>query len=369
MSLRDSLIALPPNKWKYYYDTPDIDFCAFDHISAYGFIKGTYNIGSKDKIFDVGFKESFKAHGKHEHTVVLYFLGCMFEQLLSTDLKNHLAPFIANVDTWFDFRYTWFLTSLYHDTASVLEQIDWKRGCSSDIDFYLGKYDVLYNLYEHKWSNPTIKPYIYSEMLVRNYFKYRTEYCHKIDHGIIAGFILYDRLVKNYNDAWAKYSKTDSYGSYDDFYYKGLHWSKDHMPHFAIIADSIIAHNMWRSGNSDVEKSVYRDYGLDQLIFNKANRISICNNPLVFFLGLFDTIEPFKRFNTLDCLNEVDIYLDSKGNIEIFVHDPLKYGKWFDGIADMSDWLSVEVVRLSDNVINISIIKQDEEMEKIEHYA
>ncbi|MDF2822427.1 MAG: hypothetical protein K0R15_2875 [Clostridiales bacterium] len=33
------------------------------------------------------------------------------------------------------------------------------------------------------------------------------------------------------------------------------------MPHFAIIADSIIAHNMWRSGNFDVEKSMYRDYG------------------------------------------------------------------------------------------------------------
>ncbi|MDF2822428.1 MAG: hypothetical protein K0R15_2876 [Clostridiales bacterium] len=120
----------------------------------------------------------------------------MFKQLLGADLKNHLAPFITNVDTWFDFRYTWFLTSLYHDTATVLEQIDWNRGCPSDLDFYLGKYDILYNLYVHKWSIPTIKPYTYSEILVRNYFKYRTEYCHKIDHRIIAGSILYDRLVK-----------------------------------------------------------------------------------------------------------------------------------------------------------------------------
>jgi len=357
MSLHDSLKALPKKEWKYYYDTLNIDFNTFDNNTAYNFIRGTYNIGSKDKMFDVGFEKSFMAHGKHEHTVVLYFLGCMFKKLIHNDLKKHLASFITNVDNWFDFQYTWFLTSLYHDTASVLEQVNWTRNCPSDIEFYLGKYDVHYNLYEHRWDIPSMKPYTYSEMLVRNYFKYRAEYCHKIDHGIIAGYILYDRLVKNYDEAWAECSKTNPNKSYDDFTYKGLSWRKEHISHFAIIADSIIAHNMWRSENSDHEKSVYRDYGLDQLIFNIENRVTISNNPLVFFLGLFDTIEPFKRFNKLDCLKEVDIHLDSKGNLKISVHDLDNYAKWLDSITDIHDWLSVKVVRPNDNEINISLIR------------
>ena len=31
-----------------------------------------------------------------------------------------------------------------------------------DMDFYLGKYDIRHNLYEHNWKSSTLKPYTYS---------------------------------------------------------------------------------------------------------------------------------------------------------------------------------------------------------------
>lgn len=357
MSLYDQLITLSPNNYKYYYNAPNMDFLTFNHKNAYNFIRGTYRTGSKDKIFDVGFINSFESNGKHQHTVILYFLGCIFESLFSADLKTHLAKFILNVEDWFDFRYTWFLTSLYHDTASILEKEKSGPECSADLNFYLEKYEVNYNLYDNNYTRLNPIPHTYSEKLVKNYFKYRMKSSKIVDHGIIAGFVLYDRLIKNYDRAWKKHSEANLPGSYDDFIYNGLSWRKDHKKHFAIIADAIIAHNIWYSKDNDDEKAIYKNYELDELIFNKSKRISIQKNPLVLFLGLFDTIEPFKYFETNDCFAEIDIHSISKDILRICVNDNKKNFTWLKKIESMAGWLSVEIDRSSSNTIDIRIVR------------
>lgn len=73
MSLFDDLKVF--KDYKYYPQTPNIDFDNLDKESSYKFIRGTYRVGCKEKIFNVGFLDLFEQNGKHIHTVILYFLG------------------------------------------------------------------------------------------------------------------------------------------------------------------------------------------------------------------------------------------------------------------------------------------------------
>jgi hypothetical protein len=334
----------PPEQWKYYGDAPEMDFNIFSHESAYRFIRGTYKIGSKDRIFDVGFQRNFESTGKHEHTVILYFLGCMFKDIINNSLNKYLLSFIPGVNNWYDFLYTWFLTCLYHDTATVIEKSKWSLECSSDIDFYLDKYDVQHNVFDRHWT--CAKPYTYSQDLIRNYFKYRVEHCHSIDHGIIAGYLLYDRLVKNYNDAWRQHSQSNPHAEFDYFFHKGLIWRKDHLSHFAIVSDTIIAHNIWL--NKDA--ALYKKYGLNSLISSDNsthnNKLTIGKNPLVFFLDLFDTMEPIKFFSRVqpkEVLEFIDMKKEQNKIVVSMESNILKPNGWHKKIADMKDWLIITV--------------------------
>jgi len=337
--------------WKYYNSMPAYiknkvmeNFCS---ETAKDFIHSYFQYGGKEKILDLSFIKDYIEKGKHAHTVALYFLGCTMSPVISDKLKCFIKKYIPDKkhkdNEEFEFCYTWFLTCLYHDAASCIEKTEWALGCPSDLDFYLGKNDIEYNVYEHIWENPHIKPYTYCESLVKNYFKYRVEYCHSIDHGIIAGYLLYDRLVKNYNSAWKDHLKRHPNSNYSKFVHNGLSCRIGHIAHFAIIADAIIAHNIWYS-DSETE-TLYTQYGLDPLI-NRA-KININNNPLVFFLGLLDTIEPIKRLESdrkiTHCLKSIDMQITNNDRLKIKILDDDKYLNWLRQIEEnkMSTWLDV----------------------------
>ena len=357
MPLLEEYKGLDLHRWNYYEaDAPENEKNAvlreFNNNNATAFITKIFKCGGKENAFDISFFKDYLKNGKHSHTVSLYFLGCLLSEIVDTHLEAYLSRYVDSLrkDGWYCFNYTWFLTCLYHDTASAIEKSEWHRDCPSDIDFYLGKEDVQYNVFEHAWSNPLMKPYTYSESLVRNYFKYRVEYCHAIDHGIIGGYLLYDRLVKNYDKNWAEYKKEHPDAPdacYNDFIhggeYNNLRWRKAHMDHFAVIADAIIAHNIWHSKNATENKNLYRQYGLDPLIHGKAKKTNIKEAPLLFFLGLLDTLEPVKRFdNPVDCLNHIDIWGQ---DTFIYITVPAKYANttWFNGLSDIENWLAVHV--------------------------
>ncbi len=349
---------MPRCKWAYYYDATKMCFDDFSKGNAYKFIKSTYETGAKDRIFDVGFQESFKDNGKHEHTVALYFLGCLFSELIDAELKDYLSKFIKDT-SWYSFLYTWFLTCLYHDTAAVIEKAEWSHGCPSNLDFYLCKYNVTHNVFEQEWDEPGKGPYTYPENLVKNYFTYRVEQRHSIDHGIIAGYLLYDRLIKNYDEAWSKYKieSKDEKKNYNNFTHKALCWRKEQHAHFAIVADAIIAHNIWLSADTDTSQEIYRQYGLDTLIYDEKNKINISKNPLLFFLCLLDTIEPVKRFDDYECLKNIHMELtqaNDVANIQICSEDK-KYMEWLSGLAEKCAWLSVAITKVSLNELQITI--------------
>lgn len=354
---------MPRVRWKYYFDTPSIDFNNFNHENAYNFIRGTYDVGAKEKIFDVGFQKLFHDQGKHQHTVALYFLGCQLSNMLHDKLKDHIGLYIKKMD-WYDFKYTWFLTCLYHDTAAVIEKSEYSRNSPKDLNSYLGRYNVVYNVYGHIWENNHNKPYTYPETLVKNYFIYRTEYGHALDHGIIAGYLLYDRLKKNYDSSWENVKSEN----YNDFYYKHVRWRIEHLSHFAYVANAIIAHNIWHSEKTDESKHIYKQYGLDPLIYldprvnGESNMISVHKDPLVFYLGLLDTIEPIKFF-----MSECDIdsiwkaiqieYDTNNRTLNIKTDGSLfKNREWFHKIKSIVNWLDVSIYEPEpDREIHINI--------------
>lgn len=357
MSMLACYKNLEMEKWKYYYalDESEKDkvLSCFDAPHCKKFIAKNFSCGGKEEAFDISFSKEYLESGKHEHTVSLYFLGCCFQEFVNGSLKDYLGRYIPKVEQWYDFCYTWYLACLYHDTAAPVEEKNWYLGCPSDLDFYLSNENVEYNVFGHDWGDLAKKPYTYDEQLIKNYFKYRVEYWHSVDHGIIAGFVLYDRLVKNYNKAWAHYSSQnrDTTSSKENFEYKNLKWRTEQISHFAIVADAIIAHNIWVSGSEDDKVKVYKQYGLDPLISISENRekLTLEGNPLVFYLDLLDTIEPVKFFQKRLCssqqiLNIIEISKQKNGLNIRATKNISGYVDWCNNIRATKDWLDVTIL-------------------------
>lgn len=333
---------------------------------AHQFIENYFNAGSKEKVFAMDFQQKYMKMGKHLHTTSLYLLGCHLSKLINMPLRLHLQDRVQSVG-WYDFKYTWFLTSLYHDASCVLEDDALEAGMCDhfkSLNYHLGKNQIENDVFQYmskhynclncrenlcdKSMNNSY--FTFPESLVRNYFFYRVDYMHTVDHGIIAGYIMFDRLIKNYEQAWMEKCKDVGRCNYKDFKHKNLSWRIEHQAHFACIANAIIAHNIWYCDEDDQDK--YKRYGIEALFSSTAEKISINKWPLLFFLGLLDTIEPVKRFEgkmpTIEIWKQLNISV-LNGNVIIEIGEDLimkcpdEYKKWLDAIYAMTDWLSISL--------------------------
>lgn len=334
----------------------------FDQKSCYKYIKEYFKAGSKETVFKIDFSEDFKKDGKHVHTVVLYLMGYylkdIVEVVLKNDINHRIDDKINNPISWFDFRYTWFLCCLYHDTASVIEKeknFHSKDNCVKELNCCLRKYNIKYNVYDHIPLKLESNLFTFPEHLVKKYFFYRMDYFQTVDHGILGGFLIFDRLMNNYNSKWEQKKKRCSKAKYEDFKHNNLSWKREHQDHFVMIADSIIAHNIWFSGDEEVDKELYKQYGLDQLIATSSSKIKIKEKPLLFFLCLLDTIEPTKRFPDIDAiliLKSFDIsYCKEMGEVIILQLDlKLNCEDYFNKIKQAEGWLDIEVIKESERL-------------------
>lgn len=308
-------------------------------------IEEYFAAGHKEKAFAFDFGKIFLSNGKLSHTVAIYLLGYCLREIVDVPLQNFIKNNTHGYD--YDFRHVWFLSSLYHDTASAIESV---ANLHKPLNFYLGANNVKFNVYDHIPEVPSARLFTYARGLVENYFDYRSDFFSCVDHGILGGFLLFDKLRKNYDDAWRDFQKYNKFNaeSYDKFEWRCLLWKRCHLDLFTIIADSVIGHNIWVS--QDVK--LYNHYGLDPLINPGNQRISCSERPLLFFLSLLDTIEPVKCLERDDhgrlppsiALKSVDIQLNSTNEITICIlRDITNLKLWFDNIRKMRDWLEVEV--------------------------
>lgn len=159
----------------------------------------------------------------------------------------------------------------------------------------------------------------------------------KIDHGIVGGLLLYDRLRKNFYEARNKANRNDPNFSMDKFEYNELNYSKTHFEYYAEAADAIIAHNIWiNTLNEYLTKN-----NKVPLEGNKIDK----NNRLAFVLALADTLEPIKKYGIF-ALNMISFEKtkDGKGGFDLIMPDEMKEND-YNYICNLSDWINVDVNR------------------------
>lgn len=176
--------------------------------------------------------------------------------------------------------------------------------------------------------------------LCSRYFNYR----HKngrIDHGIFAGVLMYDRLVKN------RLIKKGKVG-------EKLLWEDWLDGQYAYAAATVAIHNMWFPQKEDFV--AYAESNLEQLIGQA--KISFQQAPLLFLLGLVDTLDPVKAYWQLSSalvLKNVSLCFSGEGSFSLRISKNLNFSVMAKKISDMEQWLSVRTV-IKENQIKIKFI-------------
>lgn len=178
--------------------------------------------------------------------------------------------------------------------------------------------------------------------VIPNYFKYRFE-DKKLDHGIFTGIKLFDFLERNRQEREGQKDNEEEV----------LYWGDDLIPFYAQASLAIAMHNIWLSNDSNKEK--YTAFGLKSLITEETKifPISIKDNPLLFLLGLVDTIEPTKTFNCVEpkyVLENILIDFDENKN-----GSGLDFEKLKRNAKGLESWLDIEPLIVETNKIKIII--------------
>jgi len=327
--------------WKSYYDIliePEKLFAINEeecNENCKEFIKIQFAAGQKEDVFNLQFAEKYKNEGKHAHTISLYLLGLylagLFKERICCDVNRKIPPIDKSIE-WYndtDYKYTWFMTSLYHDIASCIEKSDYKN---------------IHELScENLFSNPKFNRY--NKNTVKNYWKYR-KHDNKQDHGIYGGVLLHEKL----NDIYGEMTSDKRLPVNEN----GLVWREEHLDHYKYVADAIVTHNMWTVSSEDKEAVQKYEHAelMELIIDDEKKKLSITDYPLHFMLCLLDTIEPVKRFNNLspyEVLNSIsiDIVKDENGKIEIrwnkTIRQQPQFWDWMKNISTMPEWMNVQV--------------------------
>lgn len=333
-----------------YRDSSQWDYYKHNHLSnpfeevtsSNKFIFEYFERGAKTRIFD---KEILQSNNnRNVHSISSFFLGILIKKQLNVRLKND------------NFLYLWFLTCLYHDYAYYIEN---DKAKYPPIKFPLERIISELNIQECLLAKSRIKT-SFTKRIITQYYKYCQKELGFLNHGIIGGLLLYDRLIDNYKKIKKEYNSLNRDNS-DKFMFKGLYWSSD-FSNYERAAIAIINHNIWYApyDNSSTEK-LYINYKLNKLIFSDKNDRFNCRNNLLFLLLLCDTIEPVKEFSCLKpkaVLEKIDIEVTpDKKKIEIRILDTdLEYRSWFNKILNLNTWLyNVCVKETTDSSLELTI--------------
>lgn len=301
-SLRDMYNEiLTSGEWNCYKNKDDstsktYDSTIFDNSkSCQKFIEDYFKSGGKTIVFEWPDKDNNENIKNEEyinrcpHIVSTYLLGLIIAEALGIDKMTEI-----NYNT--DFKYVWFMTCLYHDFGYIYEkgntinnkELNNIANCGiKELENIIG---IENDLYDSPYNDP--KDNIYSKEQAEIYLKYRAETKSKdnkgkIDHGIVGGLMLFDRLIKNYNEAYNNVSKDNKDIDKNNFDYHELHFSKNNNKLYAKVSDAIIAHNIWLDTFNAMDE--VKQKGIE--IKRKINK----DNYLGFLLGIADTLEPLKK--------------------------------------------------------------------------
>lgn len=330
-------IAQDDRRWSY-YSNPPYSICGTwtDPERSYRFIRDYFNYAGKSEVFKDKYLERYPGFvtERAQHIISTFLLGIKITESFDIDINTR------NDDNM-NFLYYWFLTCLYHDIGYVYEN-------DSNLNHLeIVKRDGIQALKEichlEHVHQRIFQTYPYG--IVDFYLKCRTdsqETQPKLDHGIVGGLLLYDKLRKQFKMAWKR--RTDKLDGRNSFYVvhegtgRRLHLSNQHYDAYAKAADAVIAHNIW---TSTLREYIAQCGNTNQLPNINLNKTIDIDNTLCFILSLADTIEPLKRCpHYLDAI-KIETIQDCKGfRIRANVND---FNSIYSKIKSLEDWITIKV--------------------------
>ena len=170
------------DSWKYYCNMSFDQFPFSSEEIANQFVNNYFQTGNKAAAIDPTLNfGSFK----NIHTLSTFFLGIFLKKI------------VPNVETFNPkFEYFWYLSCLYHDYGYYIEKDKIRFPPEkSSLNILKSNLKISYDVLNDS------EKILHSADIVRKYFKYCRKKRHFINHGIVGGLLLYDRLRKNLNNA------------------------------------------------------------------------------------------------------------------------------------------------------------------------
>lgn len=337
-SIWDLIVELDNQKHKWLYNAKENSHYVqlpFVNIESQIFVGQYFGItGKAEMSFNkLGFQVPY--FPKVKHTASVFIIGTIIFH--NTILKDKYFAGLTHSKRNL-FAFLWYLTSLFHDIATDFEKNHNKENDISTIK----KLKKFFSITEYPHGNANESQINYLFNYIDKYYRYKLEKFKKIDHGICGGLLLYDRLIKNRREK-EKQAKENGIGS--------RFWHRSLEGHYNEICIAIATHNIWYK-NQEVVKSIPE--------FKTLKKLNCDDSPLLFLLGLVDTIDPLKIFNCKKneekIFKELELAFPNKQTIVLKIKkesdiDPVRFKK----LKEDLNWLNVDS-KLIDRGIIIKIL-------------
>ncbi|MCI1741566.1 MAG: hypothetical protein LKI18_04200 [Prevotella sp.] len=331
---------------KYYDRSPSFNLDILnDFCKCKCFIKNCIKAGGKDNNYLNDSLDNLSS-SRVKHIVSCFLLGFVFCENISIKdwIDKKLCVLCHDYSkNWKDeFSYIWMLICFFHDLGYNVEE---GKNVALEED----------GVFPPRWGAPVFLPRIYTRKAVSAYEKYREQECKvKVDHGIYGGKVCYRKLceIRRRHDLSENPPyNLDNMGmmvtttGHESLGKASLIWDKSLERVYACISWTIMCHNMFFVQEDREEAKYYKAHDLSKFVYKKrARKIRLKDSPFLFLLCLVDTLEPIKKFNTLEVLKLISLDVD-KMKIKLDVESIRNMGnldewkKYRDSVNGLNDWL------------------------------
>lgn len=318
---------MPIVEWDYYQGLNNIEIPNpfTKKISHNKFIEKYFARGGKIDVLESA-KIDISKLRLPNHINSVFFLG----NIVYHKTKIHEKYSIQDNDPGYSaFPFIWFLIALFHDNAYAMEGKNILKGIE-DIEGLKKHFNIEHSILDQPFSPDCIELH----ESIEKYFIYRKKHWKVVDHGILGGFLLFDRLVKirrekkNLNE-------------------QNLFWGDNLEAQYLLAANAISLHNIWVAKEEEEEEEIYKKFELFNLINFK--KIKFSDFPLFYLLAIIDTIEPLKVYTEDDFTDDYvfsNLYLNFTDNsirVSCRSDSKLDFGKMLKQITYLENWLEIDI--------------------------
>ncbi len=368
-SIYQHIMDLDQEEWDYYFPKEQIQNIQNwnDTNEHKNFITKYLQRGEKEDVLKA-FNFPLQDFKRASHTNSVFFLGCIFYKKLNLQIN------FKRKDGHDEFYFIWFLTSLVHDFGYQIEncsntKTDLSQKITNDISSFKfffnidSKNDLLNTNYPLEPNTKILLDHVPKYFKARKDGKLGRDDSKKIDHGIAAGLLLFDSLLKNRKEKEKSNSEKKENGQETD----GLFWGKELEKFYAIASSAIATHNM-RRGHKETNSlnEILEENKMEKLIINdiegNIKKLSFDEDSFAFLFALADTLEPLKFYDNCFDIDEIlkSIYLKINSNEIIFENRNLEldFKLFTKSVKSLKDWIDVDTPDITnENQIILKIKK------------